>query len=143
MSAISQVNNFFSIKAWIPTKMNTVKAKGRKPVPVKWRFKSKEEADGLFRLNSRNVVNGYMKVQGFEFTDSLSPVVLETSTRILIVLTLYYEYYGWIVELCNVEAVFLHTNIEFEIYIEKPEGIADLGIITKAFVEEYCILLRK
>ena len=26
-------------------------------------------------------------------------------------------------------------------YIEWPEGIVDLGIITKTFLEEYCILL--
>ena len=27
--------------------------------------------------------------------------------------------------------------------IEWPEGILDLGIITKEFLEEYCILLEK
>ena len=47
MSAISEVNNILSRKAWIPTKISVVKSKGRKPVPVKWVFKSKEEAAGL------------------------------------------------------------------------------------------------
>ena len=35
MSAISEVNNFLSRKAWIPTKRSAAKAKYRKSVPVK------------------------------------------------------------------------------------------------------------
>ena len=33
--------------------------------------------------------------------------------------------------------------MEVETYIEWHEGILDLGIITKEFMEEYCILLGK
>ena len=40
MSAISEVKNFLSRKAWIPTKRIVVKSKGIIPVPVKWEFKS-------------------------------------------------------------------------------------------------------
>ena len=50
ISAISEVNNFLSIKAWIPTKRSVVKYKGRNPIPFKWVFKSKEEAGSLIRL---------------------------------------------------------------------------------------------
>ena len=32
--------------------------KGRKPVPVKWVFKRKKEADGSIRLKSKNAVKG-------------------------------------------------------------------------------------
>ena len=60
MSTISEVKEFLSRKAWILTKRSVVKAKGRNTVPVKWVFKSKEEAYGLIRLKSRNVVKGYM-----------------------------------------------------------------------------------
>ena len=59
-------------------------------VPVKWVLKSKEEADGLICLKSRNIVKGYMQVPGVDFTESFYPVALDTSTRILIGLTLYY-----------------------------------------------------
>ena len=67
MSAISEVNNFLSTKAWIPTKRSVVKAKGRKPVLVKGVLKSKEEAEGLIRLKSINAVKGYMQVRGVDF----------------------------------------------------------------------------
>ena len=71
---------------------SVIKAKVKNPVPFKWVFKSREEADGLFCLKSINVVMGNMQVPWFEYTDSFSPFVSKTSTNILIGLTLYYEY---------------------------------------------------
>ena len=41
------------------------------------------------------------------------------------------------------ELEFMHPNMEVQMYIEWLEGITDLGIITKEFLEEYCILLGK
>ena len=41
------------------------------------------------------------------------------------------------------ELAFLHHHMEVDMYIECLEGIMDLGIITKEFLEEYCILLGK
>ena len=35
----------------------------------------------------------------------------------------------------------MHPYIPVEMFIEWPEGIVDLVIITKEFIEEYCILL--
>ena len=48
-----------STKAWTLIKRSKVKRKGRKPVPMKWVFNSKEETDRLIRLKSRNIVKGY------------------------------------------------------------------------------------
>ena len=75
---------FMSRKSWILTKRSVIKGKVRKSVPFKWVFKSQEEAERLFFLKSRNVVNGYMEVPGVDFTDSLSPVASDTSTRIAV-----------------------------------------------------------
>ena len=84
-----------------------------------------------------------MQVPGVYFTESFSPFASENSTSILIGLTLYYEDDAWIAELCDVEAAFLHTNMEIEMYIKWPEDIVDLGIISEEFLREYCILLGK
>ena len=73
--------------------------------------------------------------------DSFYPVTLENSTRILIESNLYYEDSGWITELCDIEASFLNPNMEVDKYIEWPEGIMDLGIISEEFLIEYCILV--
>ena len=51
MSVIYEVKMFLPRKAWIPTKISFMTAKGKKPVPVKWVFKSTEEPNGLIRLN--------------------------------------------------------------------------------------------
>ena len=53
-------------------------------------IKSKEEPDLLILLKSINVVKGYMQVPGVDFIGSFSPVASDSSTSILIVLTLYY-----------------------------------------------------
>ena len=50
MSAISEVKNFLSRKAWILIKKIILKANGRKPVLVKCVFNSKEETGRLIRL---------------------------------------------------------------------------------------------
>ena len=47
---------------------------------------------------------------------------------------LYYEEDGWISELCDVEAEFLHPNMEVDMYIKWPEGIVYLVIIRKEFL---------
>ena len=39
------------------------------------------------------------------------------------------------------EAAFIHPDIPVEMSVEWPEGIVDLGIITKKFMEKYFILL--
>ena len=131
VSAIFEVNNFLPRKVQITTKRRVVKSEGRNTLPVKWVFKSKEEPDGFIRLKSINLVKGYMQVPGVDFTESFSPVISDTSTSILIGLNLYHEEEGWITEICDVEAEFLHPNITVEMFIECPEVIVDLGIIIK------------
>ena len=59
----------------------------------------------------------------------------DTSTKILIGLTLYYEYDGCIAEICVVEAAFLHPNMEVKMYIGWTQGIVDLGIISEEFLK--------
>ena len=76
-----------------------------------------------------------MQVPGVDTTELFSTVTLDTSTRILIVMNLYHEEYGWVAEICDVEVEFLKPNMEVEMFIEWPEGIVDLGIIKNNFWE--------
>ena len=39
------------------------------------------------------------------------------------------------------ESVFIHPDIPFDMFIECPGDIVDLGITAKEFLEQYCILL--
>ena len=40
------------------------------------------------------------------------------------------------------ESVFIHPDIPFDMFIEWPGDIVDLGITAKEFLEQYCILLE-
>ena len=120
MSDIFEGNKFLSRKAWIIIKIIKVKSKGRELVPVNWVFKIKEEHDGLIHLKLRNVVKGYMQVPGVDNTESFSLFATDMSTIILIGLASYHEEEGYISELCNTEAAFLHIDIPVEIIIQWP-----------------------
>ena len=95
---ISKFNNFLYWDAWLPRNLAKIRNKGRKPIPTKWVFKTKLEANGTERLKPRIVTNGYLQVPGVYFTEKFSPVAMDTSTRIIIGLTLYYTADGWIYE---------------------------------------------
>ena len=38
------------------------------------------------------------------------------------------------------EVAFLNSDMPVEMFIEWPEGVLDLGIIVKEFLEEYCTI---
>ena len=129
---ISEVNNFLYRNAWIPRNLERVRKKGRKPIPVKWVFKTKLEPDGSERLKSRIVTKGYLQVPGVDFTEKFSPVAADTSTRIIIGITLYFSgNYDWVCEAFGVEAAFLESYLDIEMFIEWLEGIEELGFITE------------
>ena len=87
------------------------------------------------------MVKGYMQVPGVDYTESFSPVATDTTTRIMIGLSLFQEEEGWVDELGGMESVFIHPDIPVDMFIEWPGDIVDLGITAKEFLEQYCILL--
>ena len=91
MSDISEVYDFMSRKAWIPTKRRTTKEKVRNTVPVKCVFNIKEDPDVLIRLKLINVVKGYIQVPAFDYKESFSLVTIDTSTIVMIGITLYHK----------------------------------------------------
>ena len=141
-SMTAEVNNFSHQKAWMPRKLSEVRKKGRKPIMVKWVFKTKLEPDGSEWLKSRIVTKGYPQVPGVDFTESFSPVALHSSTRIIISVTLYFTEEGWVCEVFDVEAAFLEPFLDIEMYICWPEGMVELGFLTKEEYENTCVQLR-
>ena len=143
LSMIAEINNFLYRDAWIPTKLAKVRAKGRKPIPVKWVFKTKLEPDGCERLKSRIVSKSFMQVPGVDFTEKFSPVATDTSTRIIIGLVLYYFYLEWVCEAFDVEAAFLEPYMDIEMYVQWPDGIVELGFLTEEERDSTCAQLRR
>ena len=75
-----------------------------------------------------------MQVPGVYFTEFFSPFASDTRKRIMIGLTLYHKEEGWVAEICDVEATFLHPNMEVEMFIGSTESILELGTITKEYL---------
>ena len=143
LSAIAEVNNFLHRKAWTPVKLSDVQKSGRKIIGVKWVFKIKSEWTGDFRLKSRIVTLGYMQVPGVDFTEKFSPVANDTSTRIIILLTLYFTPQGWVCEVFDVEAAFLEPYLDNVMYIHWPEGIVELGFLSPEERDSTCVRLER
>ena len=94
---------------------------GRKPIGSKWVFKKKTNAEGkVEKYKARLVAKGYSQVSGIDFGDIFSPVAKVASIRLLLSVAAAFEQ-------MDVKTVFLHGDLEEEIYMKKPEGFAVKG----------------
>ena len=72
---------------------------------------------------------GYVQVPRLDYTENFSPVVLEVTFRIVLILMIKY---GWVSEIVNIKAAFLYGKLEEEIYLKTPTG---LDIVTEKNTE--------
>jgi hypothetical protein len=88
-----------------------------------------------------------MQIPGVDNTESLSPEVSDKTVRLIVGLFLHYNHKfpsdEWKLELFDVEATFLMSELDTEIFIKWPQGMAELGSITRKETEEYCRRLTK
>src|SRR3954449_9399525 len=95
----------------------------RKAVECKWIFKKKMDADGNVTVyKARLVAKGFRQVQGVDYDETLSPVAMFKSIRILLAIAAYHDYEIWQMD---VKTAFLNGNIEEEFYMMQPEAFVD------------------
>ncbi|KAL8104982.1 hypothetical protein AgCh_028950 [Apium graveolens] len=97
---------------------------GKKALHNKWVFRIKEEHDGSKRYKARLVVKGYQQKKGIDYTDIFSPVVKMTTVRIVLSIVAAEELH---LEQLDVKTVFLHGDLEDDIYMVQPEGFQVAG----------------
>eukprot|EP00253_Pinus_taeda_P013882 PITA_13882 len=98
---------------------------GRKPIGSKWVFKKKTNAEGkVEKYKARLVAKGYSQVLGIDFGDILSHVAKVTSIRLLLFVDSAFDFEA---EQIDVKTIFLHEDLEEEIYMKQPEGFAMKG----------------
>jgi hypothetical protein len=98
---------------------------GRKPIGSKWVFKKKLNATGqVKKFKARLVAKGYSQVEGVDFGEIFSPVAKLTSIRVLMSLAATFDLE---IEKMDVKTMFLHGDLEEEIYMKQPEGFAVKG----------------
>ena len=86
----------------------------------KWVYRLKEEDGGKTRYKARVVVKGSAQKKGIEFDERFSPIVKMTSIRTILSLVVV-EYLH--IEHLDVKNIFLHGDLEEEIYISSHMGM--------------------
>ena len=98
---------------------------GRKPIGNKWVFKKKLNATGnVEKYKARLVAKGYSQVEGTDFGEIFSLVSKMTSIIFLLSLAAAFDLE---VEQMDVKTMFLHGDLNEEIYMKQPEGFSVKG----------------
>jgi hypothetical protein len=128
-SMASEIMNFIKRKSWKSVPRSKANASGQTIIKTKWVFKKKEEQDGSTRYKSQMVSKGFQQKPGIDYTESFSPVANDTSVRAAICLALFNT--DWTVEVIDIEAAFLEGTLAESAFIERPDGMVELGFITQ------------
>jgi hypothetical protein len=84
-------------------------------------------------------------IQGVDYSEFFSPVAMDTTVRAVIAIAIYRQGEAWIIEIINIEAAFLNTELDSDrpIFAECPEGMVELGYITEEEQKRFCIQLTR
>ncbi|KAJ9556184.1 hypothetical protein OSB04_010798 [Centaurea solstitialis] len=89
----------------------------------KWVFKKKTDMDGnVHTFKARLVAKGFTQTHGIDYDEAFSPVAMLKSIRILMVISTYFNYEIWQMD---VKTAFLNGKLTEDVYMEQPEGFED------------------
>lgn len=107
---------------------------GVKPLPGKWVFKIKRNANGdIERFKCRWVVKGFKQIYGVDYLEVSAPVARLASVRCVLALACEH---GWTIHHLDTDTAFLHGVLKEQIYMEQPHGYEVPG-------DNKCCLLKK
>ena len=72
---------------------------------------------------ARLVAKGFRQVQGVDYDETFSPVVMLKSVRIILAITAHFDYEIWQMD---VKTTFLNGNLTEDVYMMQPDGFVML-----------------
>ena len=101
-------------------------------IGMKWAFKTKLNPDGsIDRYKARLVVKGHAQQYGIDFSDTIAPVAIYDTIRLLIALA---AQNWWKIYPLDVKSAFLNGYLEEQIFVEQPEGFEIKGEEDKVYL---------
>ena len=102
--------------AWDLVRLPAVK----KVIGCRWVFTMKVNSDGsIARLKACLVAKGYAHTYGMDYSNTFSPVDKMKFVQLFVSLA---ATYNWDLHQLDIKNVFLHGDLQDEVYIEQPPG---------------------
>ena len=115
----SEMKSMYENKVWTLVDLPD----DRQAIDNKWIFKRKMDADSSVTIyKARLVAKGFRQVQGIDYDETFSPVVMLKSIRIMLAIAAFYDYEIWQMD---VKTAFLNGFLEEELYMMQPKGFID------------------
>jgi hypothetical protein len=97
--------------------------KDKKSIGCKWVYKVKHNADGsMSKYKARLVAKGYAQTYGIDYVHAYSAVAKMTTVRAIIAMVVAK---GRSLHQMDVKNVFLHGDLQEEVYMEQPPSYVD------------------